>query len=187
MYEYIKYPNLEQLQQSLVRYTKDCNDGINDITSLLDNDTEYQNLVNFFNIKKHIAASQMFKIIPVKNVSKRIAHIDNINGVKYSLNIPVLNYKGTSTIFYKPNTKLITKSQFPITDQDTTKIPVKIFTYNINQNSQILGEYPTKEIFCMDTSIPHYVHNPNLYHRYTLLIRLRDSWSGSFGLSNKVE
>ena len=171
MYEYLKYPRLKELQQSLMPYVKNCNTGINSVGHLIEDNIEYKKLIEFFNVKEYITRIDMLKILPINSVSKKQAHID-VSDYRYSLNIPVLNYEDSSTIFYKPNSKIIIKKAFPIMSEDKNNIPVNLYQFDITEKSEILGEYPTTTIFCMDTQVPHYIHNPSLDFRYSLLVRL---------------
>jgi hypothetical protein len=173
VYHYINYPRYRQLQESLLKLIHCSNPGINAIDLCSEKNTEVELLYDYFAINQYIQRTDLLRIEPDID---SYAHTDSGN-FRYSLNIPVVNYEGTMTKFYKPNNKpiIVRNADLVTTKEKNTKYGV-FFRFLIDEKSKLLGEFETKSIFLMDTQIPHMIYNPNSVSRYTMLIRLNKNF-----------
>ena len=171
MYNYLNYPYIKDLQKyynNLERFSP----GIHNI---VDYPEELLKLIDYFAIGSFIQRVDLLVVHPTEG-RKESAHVD-VADYRYSLNIPIAGYTNSSTVFFKPNTKVhIDKRSDLIKDEDGTIINTKMFYFPITEKSEVIGDYPTQDVFLMDTQVPHTVRNPNSENRYTILVRLNKNY-----------
>lgn len=106
-------------------------------------------------------------------------HIDTTEDTTYRVNIPVLNYLGTSTKFYRSN---VQPKQIILKDGEV----IESFTnYSVNSilfkedDCELVTEVCVDKPVILNVKVPHKVSLPNrVYPRITLTIKFKEDITG---------
>lgn len=154
MYYRLKYPKFKELQNSLSPILLESKFNVNNYNGIITK--ELNEFINF--LKSDPLIHETLRI-PVAEQTH--CHRDLHAGTNYiwSVNIPVLGYNNSYTAFWK------TKGP-PSKPNGLWVWPLSI--------CQLITKFYTKEIFIMDTRIPHSIHNNT--ERFTYMLRMPLSW-----------